>query len=208
MPTRWTIGLAAGLLTACASHLSVVPVAAHTSRPMTKPVLSTVISSAAILPPAPSCRSGQLKARFVGGGYGTGNDFGAIVVWNPGPTPCQLHGPVSFAGYYSDGSRDPKAVPVRAITSGVIRLPGNMRPPRDGQDLSGYLAAYLMGPERDDSSQPNALCRRQDEGTPAILVLTIGSMTIRTANSDPGSVQVTGVYGCHGQVLLEDLVDG
>jgi hypothetical protein len=37
------------------------------------------------------------------------------------------------------------------------------------------------------------------------LELWIGSVTIRTANADPGSVQVTGVYGCHGGVLLEDL---
>jgi hypothetical protein len=183
----------------CSSLLS------HATDPVTKPVPATAASSAAILPPAPDCNSGQLAARFVGGGYGTGNDFGGIVIWNPGPTPCQLHGPVSFAGYYPDGSRDPNAVPVRAITGGVIRLPGNMRPPHDGQELSGYLTAALMGPERDDSSQPNALCRRQDEGTPAVLVLSIGSVTVRTTNSDPGSVNVTSVYGCHGWVLLEDL---
>jgi hypothetical protein len=193
-PARWTIGAVAVLLTACASHRPVQPAAA--------PGTSTRQSSAT---QPPACRAGQLDARFLGGGYGTGNDFGVLVSWNPGPTPCQLHGPVSFAGYYPDGSRDRNAGLAHPIPGGTITVPGGMPPPQDGQDLSGYLAAYLMGTERDDASQPNALCRRQDEASPATLVLSIGSVTIRTANTDPGSAQVTSVYGCYGRVLLENL---
>jgi hypothetical protein len=194
-PARRTIGAVAVLLTACASHPRLRPVAAPAT------VTSTARSSAA----PPDCRAGQLDARFVGGGYGTGNDFGTVAIWNPGPTPCQLHGPVSFAGYYPDGSRDRSAGLAHPIAGRTITVPGSMHSPRDGQDLSGYLSAHLMGTERDDASQPDALCRRQDEGTPATLVLSIGSLTFRTANADPGSVQVTSVYGCHGRVLLEDL---
>jgi hypothetical protein len=175
------------------------------TNPVTKPVLPTESSSPASQSPAPACRPGQLEARFLGGGYGTGNDFGVIVLWNPGPAPCQLAGPVGFAGYDPDGSRDANAGLAHPIASQITRLPAAMHQPRDGQDLSGYLVVYLMGTERDDPAQPNGLCRRQDEGTPATLVLSIGSVTVRTANSDPGSVQVTGVYGCHGRVLLEDL---
>lgn len=194
-PARWTIGAVAVLLTACASHPRVPPVTAATT------AASTARSSAA----PPDCRPGQLVTRFLGGGYGTGNDFGAMAIWNPGSTPCRLHGPVSFAGYYPDGSRDPHAGLAHPIVGGTITMPSAMRSPQDGQNLSGYLVGYLMGTERDDSAQPNGLCRRQDEGTPATLVLSIGSVTVRTANSDPGSVQITSVYGCHGWVLLEDL---
>jgi hypothetical protein len=186
----------------CTSLLS------RATNPVTKPVMptgSTALTSPAPQPPAPDCTSSHLDARFVGGGYGTGNDFGEIVIWNPGPEPCQLHGQVSFAGYYPDGSRDANAITEHPITSGIITLPSSMRPPRDGPDQSDYLVALLMGPERDDPSQPDALCRSQDEGTPAALVLAVGSVTIRTTNKDPGSAQNTSIYGCHGRVLLEDL---
>jgi hypothetical protein len=175
---------------------------------LTKPVMqtnSTPVAAAATQPPAPDCVSNHLDARLVGGGYGTGNDFGEIVIWNPSLDPCHLHGQVSFAGYYVDGSRDPYAVTAHPITSGVITMPGTMPPPRDGQDQSDYLVAFMMGPERDDANRPAALCRPQDEGTPEALVLTIGSVTIRTTNKDPGAAQVTSIYGCHGRVLLEGL---
>ena len=118
------------------------------TNPVTKPVMptgSTALTSAATQPPVPDCISSHLDARFVGGGYGTGNDFGEIVMWNPSREPCQLHGQVSFVGYYPDGSRDPNAITAHPITSGVITMPGNMPPPRDGQDQSDYLVALMMG---------------------------------------------------------------
>jgi hypothetical protein len=175
--------------------------------PVTKPVLpsATALTSPPLQPAAPDCVSGQLGARFIGGGGGGGNDFGEIVIWNPGAEPCQLHGHVRFAGYYPDGSRDSHAVMAHPLTSAVVTLPSNMPPYRDLQDQSGYLAALLMGPERDDPSQPNALCRPQDEGTPAVLVLSLGSVTIRATNEDRESPQNTSVYGCHGRVLLEGI---
>ena len=176
------------------------------TNPVTKPVMPTESTTPpAAQPPAPDCASSHLDARFVGGGYATGSDFGEIVIWNRGPEPCQLHGRVRFAGYYPDGSRDPNAVTEHPMTTGRITLPSNMPAPRDGHDLSDYPAALMMGFERDDPDQPDALCRSQDEGTPALLVLGVGSVTMRTANEDPGSGRITSIYGCHGRVLLEDL---
>jgi len=220
------------LLTGCASqpsHPSTVPAAQQASglastpalSPTTKPALPlptistlptvtmpaspSVLSLVATRPPALDCDTGKLSARFIGGGYGGGSDFGAIVVWNSGPRSCQLRGSVGFAAYYPGGIRDPNARMVRSMTSGLVRLPPFMLAPRNGQDLSDYLVAYLMGLERDDASQPNALCRKQDELHPSRLVLTIGSETLPVTNLDPSSVQVTSIYGCHGWVLLEDL---
>jgi hypothetical protein len=74
---------------------------------------------------------------------------------------------------------------------------------RDGDDPAPYLTADLMGPERDDPTQPTGSCRQQDELAPAVVVLTIGHLSFRVPNSDPHSEQVKAVYGCHGRVLLE-----
>jgi hypothetical protein len=155
---------------------------------------------------APECVSSQLGARFIGGGFGTGNDFGEIVMWNPGSRPCRVHGTVSFAAYYADGSRDRQATVNHRITAKFSTLPGETPVPRDGQEGAGYLVAGLMGPERDDPTQPNALCRPRDEGTPASLELSIGSITVQVANKDSSSPQNTSIFGCHGQVLLVDVL--
>lgn len=163
-------------------------------------------SPTATQPPVADCVSSQLGARFVGGGFGTGNDFGEIVLWNQGTQPCRVLGPVTFAGYYPDGSRDRNATVNRPITAMPSILPGTMPAPRDGQDQGGYLVAGLMGPERDDPTQPNALCRPRDEGTPASLELSIGSITVHVTNKDSSSPQNSSIYGCHGRVLLVDVL--
>jgi hypothetical protein len=154
---------------------------------------------------ARDCASGQLSARFLGGGFGTGDDFGGIVLWNPGERPCRVHGPVTFAAYYADGSSDRKATVIRPITASPRTLPARMPAHRDGQDTGGYLVADLMGPERDDPAQPNWLCRPQDEGTPTSLELSIGALAVHVPNKDSGSPQNTSIFGCHGQVLLVDV---
>ena len=81
--------------------------------------------------------------------------------------------------------------------------------PRESADPSGYLVATVMGPERDDPMQPDGLCRSQDELTPAVLVLSIGRVTLRIRNQDLASPAIRGisraVHGCHGRVLLEGL---
>jgi len=155
------------------------------------------------------CRTHELGARFQAGGYGTGNDFGSIEIWNPGPAPCRLAGTVTFTALFADGTTDLKAVPNRPLPRLSVTLPAHMIRPREGTDQSGYLTALMMGPERDDPTQLNGLCRPRDELTPAVLVLSIGSVTLRIRNHDVAAPASRGisraVYGCHGQVLLEDL---
>jgi hypothetical protein len=134
---------------------------------------------------------------------GTGNDFGSIVIWNTGSTPCRIAGSVTFTAFYHDGRQDTNAHPNRPLRPVAVVLPANMPTYRDGADPAGYLTADLMGPERDDPNQPAALCRQQDKLAPAVLVLTLGKQTFRVPNLDPQSLQVKQVYGCHGRILLE-----
>lgn len=152
-----------------------------------------------------ACTSIELGARFAGGGFGGGNDFGGIWIWNPGPRPCRLSGAITFTAYYAGGAFDRNAMANRPVQPLSARLPARMPRPHDGADPSAYLIAFLMGPERDDPTQPDALCRTQDTLSPATLVLSIGTVTVRVANNDPGAVQNTTVYGCHGRVLFEDV---
>jgi hypothetical protein len=142
----------------------------------------------------------------VGGGVGTGNDFGSIVIWNLSGRPCRLTGRVTFTAYYASGARDVNAHPNGTPPPVSFVLPERMRPFRDGDDPSRYLVADLMAPERDDPTQPNGLCQRQDQLSPANLVLTIGAVTLRVDNGDADARQTKTIYGCHGRVLLEDLV--
>ena len=153
--------------------------------------------------PATTCRQDDLAARFAGGGLGTGNDFGSILVWNTGSTRCRISGAVSFTAYFSDGSRDANARLNRSVPPVDVVLAAHTPAYRDGADRSHYLTAELMGPERDDPAQPNGMCRTQDKIAPDTLVLTVGAFTFRVPNSDPDSLQALQVYGCHGQVLLE-----
>lgn len=156
-----------------------------------------------------ACRTHDLGARFQAGGYGGGNDFGFIEIWNPGTAQCRLAGTVTFAAFFADGTTDLNARPNRPLAPLNMTLPARMIQPREGADPSKYLVAALMGSERDDPARPDGLCHPQDELTPATLVLSIGRVTLRIRNLDPASPASLGisraVYGCHGQVLLEDL---
>ena len=176
------------------------------TEPVTKPVISTATAPPTqppAGPPAGICTALDLGARFGGGGFGGGNDFGEIWIWNLSPRPCRLSGAVTFAAHYADGARDDDAVANRSVRPVSLTLPSGMAAPRNGADPSAYLIARLMGPERDDPTQPNGSCRPQDERTPATFVLSLGSVTVRVTNNDPSSSQNTSVYGCHGAVLLE-----
>ena len=134
---------------------------------------------------------------------GTGNDFGLIVIWNTSATPCRVAGAVTFTAFFNDRERDMNARPNRPVPAVSVTLPANMSAYRDGDDPAPYLTADLMGPERDDPTQPAGLCRQQDKLAPAVVVLAIGKLIFRVPNSDPRSEQVKAVYGCHGRVLLE-----
>jgi hypothetical protein len=156
-----------------------------------------------------ACRTHDLGTRFQAGGYGTGDDFGSIEIWNPGTAQCRLAGAVNFTAFFADGTIDLNARPNRPLPPLALTLPAHMIRPREGADLSGYLVATLMGPERDDPAQPDGSCRPRDELTPATLMLSIGRVTLRIRNQDPASPAIRGmnraVYGCHGRVFLENL---
>ena len=156
----------------------------------------------------PPCRTRELRARFLAGGYGTGDDFGSIAIWNPGPASCRLTGAVTFTAFFADGSTDPTAGTVQHVPRLVVVLPVHAIRPRTA-DLPGYLTAFLVGFERDDPSQPNGLCRAQDELTPAILVPSIGRVPVYVRNQDQAARASRGisraVYGCHGHVVLADV---
>lgn len=176
------------------------------TEPVTKPAVPPTVSTPT--PPfqssAPDCTANFVHAEFRGGGYGGGNDFGGIWIWNPQSQPCTLRGRVAFAAYLSDGSPDPGAVINGTVTFSPTTLPANMPAPQNNADPSNYLVAALMGPERDDPGQPNGLCRSQDELTPATLALTLGTVSLRLRNQDADS-QVKAIYGCQGRVLLESV---
>lgn len=165
-------------------------------------MLPTQGSAPAAAPLAP-CRTADLRTTFRGGGLGTGNDFGTLVVWNAGDRPCRLRGRAGFTASWATGGRDEAAGTDRPVLVSAD-LPARSPAPRAGADLSGgpYLQAFLQGPERDDPRRPDGLCRAQDELTPASLRLTVGGVVLVQPNRDPDPGQVPAVYGCHGVVLL------
>ncbi len=179
----------------------------RSTAPPSAPSPAATPTSQASMPAA--CRTHDLGVRFQAGGYGGGNDFGSIEIWNPGTAQCRLAGTVTFTAFFADGTTDLNARPNRPLTPLNMTLPARMIQPGEGADPSRYLVALLMGPERDDPAQPDGLCRAQDELTPATLVLSIGRVTLRIRNLDAASPARLGisraVYGCHGRVLLEDL---
>ena len=197
-----------------AAALSVAAVASCTSgsraagdRPVASLSTHSLAAARADIPAA--CGARNLGARFQAGGYGGGNDFGSIEIWNPRTAQCRLAGTVTFTAFFADGTTDRNARPNRPLTPLSLTLPARMIQPPEGADPSRYLVATLMGPERDDPAQPDGSCRPQDELTPATLVLSIGRVTLRIRDLDPASPTGLGisraVYGCHGRVLLEDL---
>jgi hypothetical protein len=156
------------------------------------------------LPSASECTSDAVRAEFRGGENGGGNDFGAIWIWNPESQPCTLRGQVAFAAYLADASRDLGAVINGTVSFPPTTLPANMPAPPNNADPSNYMFAGLMGPERDDPTQPNGLCRSQDKLAPATLGLNLGTVSFRVRNEDVNA-DVKAVYGCHGRILLESV---
>jgi hypothetical protein len=92
--------------------------------------------------------------------------------------------------------------PVRPV---VVMLPGGASAPTSSNPTAfTYPVAYLMGPERDDPTQPNGVCRAIDKLSPATLTLTIGSTPITVKNADPASATNKSIYGCHLQPAREN----
>ena len=154
--------------------------------------------------PIPTCQTLNLRATYRGGGLGTGNDFGSIVVWNTGPRPCALSGRVGFSAWLADGARDAAAGTEKTVTVAATLAPRTPQP-TPGADLSqgSYLQALLTAPERDDPGQPDGLCRTRDKLTPKVLRLTIKAIALDVPNHDPhADGRLRSLYGCHGRMTL------
>jgi hypothetical protein len=193
-------------VTACSSGsppgTAVVSTASSRSQPASpSPAASPSADTPAATPsvqagrPA-ACRTRDLGARYRAGGYATGNDFGYIEIWNPGPAPCRLAGTVTVAAFFANGTIDRNARIGRPGQTLAQTLPARMARPGGHADLSRYVVATLMASEN--------VCRAQDELTPATLELSIGSVTFRVRNHDPAAPAgfPRGVYGCQGMVAL------
>ncbi|WP_157488951.1 hypothetical protein [Pseudofrankia sp. DC12] len=206
MKTRFSFGMLAAVvtvaMTGCQSGSG--PTAPGSTVPkITVPGSTTPGPTSGIA----SCTGDGLGKRFQGGAFGGGFVTGIIEVWNPGDTPCQVSGTVTFTAQTASGATEPNAKANRTQKISLT-LPAQMKPPAEGSDQHGYLVADLSGFYRDDSQQPDGLCKPQDEVTPATLVLSIGGLTVRVPNEDPAisstdqGVSRT-VYGCHGNIVLE-----
>jgi hypothetical protein len=117
-----------------------------------------------------------------------------------------MSGAVRFSARYADGTLDKQATTNGPVHPVAVTLPGaGSVPTNSNPTASTYLMAYLMGPERDDPTQPNGLCRAIDKLSPATLTLTIGSTPITVTNADPASATNKSIYGCHARILLEEI---
>lgn len=154
--------------------------------------------------PTVTCRTEDLRAKFVSGGLDTKNDFGLIVAWNIAKHRCRLSGAAQFAAYYANGSPDQNAGASGNAGPVDVLLQPRMNAYVDFSDDSTDLSAVLQGAERDDPSQPNGQCREQDKLTPAILNLRIGGISLRVPNHDPNGDNKA-IYGCYGQVQLNSI---
>jgi hypothetical protein len=194
--------LAAGAVLALVSACS-----AGSNPPTARP---SAAASAVSVPTTRPCTADSLGTHFRGGGRATGFIAATIEVWNSGSTPCRLDGTVAFTALAADGTPDPDAK-ARTLPRLAVTMPPGITTPPDATGSPGYLFAYLAGFFRDDEQQPDDLCRAQDEVTPETLVLSIGDLTLRvpnraTAAPDPTSPPILqAVYGCHGNVALEQV---
>jgi len=127
-----------------------------------------------------------------------------VVIWNASSVACQLGGRVEFAAYFADGSRDVAARNNQPIVLAPVTLVPGMTAPPEFTDIDHYLFMALAGAERDDPTQVDGTCRPADELSPSKLVLTVGTVSVKTPNSDLGTPsRAPSIFGCHGKVLLE-----
>lgn len=158
--------------------------------------------------PLHTCTAASLRARFRGGGFGTGSDFASVWIWDVTSSRCRLRGRLRFAARDRDGQLDPNAAVAawhkRRSVAVVLRADAHRPGLRTGPE--GYLMLILDGYERDDPARPNGLCRPQDEVRPRVLLVAVGKDRWRLPNRDPDAFQNRrGVYGCHGKITLSSI---
>jgi hypothetical protein len=159
------------------------------------------------------CRRDQLRAQFGEGGNGTGSDFAGILIRNVSEAPCSVKGRLAFTAYSAVGIRDANTSIAQPRSPRTYVLPAKVARYTRQRNPRGYLDALLMGQERDDPTQPNAVCRTKDERAPAVLVIRIGLLRFRVTNDgprsdypQPNSPRPGAVYGCHGIIQFNALI--
>jgi len=162
---------------------------------------------------AAPCTPRDLRLSYRGGGLGTGNDFGEIVVRDVGVTPCALSGSVSVQALrtpngplitiYGGGTnlRGPSTFPAGLILTpnappdvGTTPLPTNVT----------EAAISLQGGERDDP-KTGAMCATSDEVTPGDWKVEMAGSTFVVANRQepPGPDGPAGLFACRANFNLE-----
>jgi hypothetical protein len=136
----------------------------------------------------PSCRPGQLRLDYRGGGPGAGSDFGAIAFRDVGRAPCQLAGEVRVTGVTSAGKA------VTSTVSAPISAPGVLSPAtarvRDTAlpPLKSMLYVWpLIAEYRDDPVSPNGLCTTHWVIPAAWRVRLPGGSAVLVPNADIGN---------------------
>ncbi len=145
-----------------------------------------------------ACRAGELALDYYGGGPGTGNDFGTILVRDVGPRPCLLPGPIGVVGTDADGHDvthrlSYPVAPGLVLSSRAPRVPIGEEPPLG--EVVGELG--LSAEYRDGPYPPSYLC----VGHYVIprfwrLSFLFGTVTVRNASRDPGYPAFSSLLTC------------
>ncbi len=153
----------------------------------------------------PSCRPGQLRLDYRGGGPGAGSDFGAIVFRDVGRAPCQLAGEVTVTGVTSSGQAVTSTVSAPVSPPGVLspataRVRDTALPP-----LKSMLYVWsLIAEYRDDPASPNGLCTTHWVIPAAWRVRLPAGSAVLVPNADagnPGRLDPSGgLVTCRGRL--------
>lgn len=175
--------------------------AAHATATSTSTAVSIPPTSNA-LASVPACQVSQLAMQFFEGSPATGNVTGSLLIRNTSANPCSLQGAVDFYGADAQGQRLAGRMS-NPTTLAIVELPPNTPAFTEGASptAGAYLIMLVLGAYRDDPNGPNALCAPVNEVTPAYLVVTLGSVTLKAANYDPHADPFHEIYGCHGAIF-------
>jgi len=176
------------------------------------PTVTAVPTPTASASAEPACSPSQLGLAYHGGGLGTGNDFGGIVVRNISPFPCVLTGTVGVQALTAPsdppitlfgGGTDlpgPSEIPMGFVLT--PRAPASTGPSPLPADVKEAFIA-LVGGERDDP-KTGMDCRPSDEVTPAYWRVRIvgGSFIVR--NHDGGDVPA--LFACRAGFGIDGVI--
>ena len=170
------------------------------------------VSVIVAVPPAPACRRPQLRLRYRAGGFGTGNDFGAIIFTDAGPRPCQLAGRVQVTGLDPQGRPVTSTIAVRITPPGVLSaraaaIPAHAGPPPGELAYYWMLAAeYRDGPPSVDGGYCQPLWV-----IPAAWRVALGNgATFTIRNADPAGASPMsrsgGLITCQGRLGADQTI--